>query len=451
MRHRIQSLWANDYLRNIGITGLGVGISAALGFVTAPIISRLFTPGAYGMAGLYTSTLAIGGLLMSGMFPTALVVARQKRDVYRLIGGIQFLWWIGVSLSIMLVVFAKKPIQNLLGDTSNGWWLYLLPLGLLFSGITQLVGALNTRAAMFTIQSKGSVGGSLLNKLGNVLGGWLSQGHYLVLIITSLLTIVPRLWVQPWGAVQKVARIQPSFADFRYLLQHFREYPLFLLPANLLNALALQAPFLLIAHFLGLNTAGQYLFGQTLLQMGIILVGNSIQPVYLQKATQTYFDERETFIKTTNTTLQNLFLLGLAPLSVLTVFGQQVIVFFLGNNWDQAGIVVQYLSLYYLFRLSTFPFTAIYRVTKKEKRSLQTQIVLFVLRLGPLWIGLYFFQLETALLLLAVGGILGYWFLFHQLMEIARLPFWSVLAKQLGLLVISLGVLFVLKYLIFGL
>lgn len=428
-----------------------MGISAALGFVTAPIISRLFTPEAYGTAGLYASTLAIGSLLVSGMFPTALLVARRRREVYHLIGGIQFLWWAGVLISLGIVLLAKQPIQQLLGDTSNGWWLYLLPLGLLFSGITQLVESLNTRAAAFTIQSKGKVGGSVLNKLGNVIGGWLSQGHYLVLIIASLVTIVPRLGVQPRAALRRVARIRPSYADFRYVLRYFREYPLFLLPANLLNALALQAPFLLIAHFLGVKIAGQYLFGQTLLQMGIILVGNSIQPVYLQKVTQTYFNDRLAFVKITESTLQNLFLLGLIPLSILTVFGQPLVLLFLGSHWALAGMVVQYLALYYLFRLSTFPFTAIYRVTREEKRSLQTQIVLFVLRLGPLWIGLLYFQLETALLLLAIGGILGYCHLFYQLMKIARLPFWSVLARQIGLIVISIGLLLALKYFIFEL
>jgi O-antigen/teichoic acid export membrane protein len=135
--------WKSSAAKSIRITGLGVGISTAIGLLVTPIISRIFTPEAYGLSGLYFSSIAILLSISNLSFISAIVITRNKHGLYRLIAALKLLIIISTLICFTAVLFFRPFIMQWLDDRSNGFWLWLLPLGLMFSNLTNMITQLN--------------------------------------------------------------------------------------------------------------------------------------------------------------------------------------------------------------------------------------------------------------------------------------------------------------------
>lgn len=438
----------SDFFKNIRITGAGVAITTALGFFTSPIISRIFSPEAYGTAGLYTSTIAILSTISTLMYPTALVVVRPKRDLYHLIAALKWLFVFSFVFLFLSIFLFKAQIQYLLGDQSSGFWLYLLPVGLLAGQIINLTGSLNVRSKQFKTNAKAQVTNGLSGKLGTVIFGWLAKGHYMVIILMDLISVVPVLLVQKKQDLLRILKIKISWQSLLFTLRKYKDYPLYMLPGNFISTLSIRAPFYIFSSLYSIKLAGAFLFANGIIQIPLKIISNSFTPVFLQKSNDLYHADKIKLGQLTKATNYSLFFIGLLPFSLLTVFGKEIFIFVFSAKWDTAGLIIQYLALYYLFRLASSPLSGLYRVANQEKKSFITQVVLFTGRILPLAIGLYYFDLETGLLLLAIGSVIGYLFHFWQMTRIAGISFWKPSIIQLSLFASLVFIFYSLKFLL---
>lgn len=420
----------NSIIGNLTITSVGAVVVVLVNLITTPILSRIFTPTAYGTAGLYTQSVSYLALFAGLMLPAAIVVVRKPSVFYRLISSLKFLW-LAAFLALLVGVFCLGAIiQELFNDASDGVWLLLLPIGLLAGQAAELISSVNIRAGDFRTNTKATIGGNLFSKGGSLLLGWLTMGNYLALIIPNILSVFIVLSFQKWEQVRKIWQIKPSLAYLKITIQELGNYPKFMLPANLLSLAAISAPFFVFGALYSPTVAGLFLFAENILLIPFRLVGKAVTPVYLQDITNSFYDEEAAFQRLTKRVNNGLFLLGVLPYSLLTVFGPSIFGWVFGEDWRPAGEMAQYLSVFILFRLTTAPLSALYRVAQKESMALITQAVLFVLRVIPLAVGLYWYSLEVGVLLFALGSLFGYWFHFYQVCKIGRLPFGRMLLSQ---------------------
>jgi len=300
-----------------------------------------------------------------------------------------------------------------------------------------LTNSLNVRAKEFSVNTRGRVSSTLVNKGSNIGLGLATGGYYLVFIINSFLKAIPVLWVQNWSKVEQVFRIPSSFGNVRLMLRKYWDYPAYMLPGNFLSKLSMKAPFLLFSGLYGLEIAGSYLFASAMLSIPIQLVGGAVRPVFLQRANALFQKgNKEALKRLTAGTNYALYFSGLLPFALLTVFGQEIFAWVFSAEWRQAGLMAQYLSIYYLFMLASSPLSALYRISNREKDSFITQIVLFLSRVVPLIIGLTYFDVPTALLFLTVGNMVGYFFHFYQMTNIANSGFWKPLIIELSIFMV---------------
>ncbi len=439
------SLKANSYLRNLSTTGFGVIVTTVISVLTTPLLSRLFTPEAYGIAGFYSQSIAYLGLLIGLMLPSALVVVRRSGVLYRLISAIKTLWIIGLVAVGAICFLLGGFIQEVLNDTSDGRWLLLLPLGLFSGQIFEFATSLNVRAADFKTNVKLNISSSILVRGFTLLGGWWFAGNYLALVIPTLLKVIPVWFFQHRKNLAKAWHIPPSLEYLRSTLRDLKEYPRYILSANLLGLAAQSAPFFILTILQTPRLAGLYLFAESMLLIPIRLVHKAVTPVYLQEISVSYHEAADEFRRRSRQTNHLLFLVGVVPYAVVAIFGAEIFSWVFGQDWFDSGLMAQYLAVFALFRLCTSPLSAIYRVAEKEHYALRSQIVLFLLRCLPLAFGLYFLPLLDALLCFALGSMLGYWFHFYQVSRIGAFPFARILLKQIMLFILFCGVLWLLK------
>jgi O-antigen/teichoic acid export membrane protein len=356
------------------------------------------------------------------------------------------LWIIGFVVTSVLVICFGSFLQQCLNDTSDGIWLWVLPLGLLISQVNEMVTALNVRGAKFATNVKVDISNSLVTR-GSSLGlGLITSGHYLSLVFSSLLGIISTLGWQTRASVRRIIAIPASFGQLKRCLQDLAHYPRYLLPGNLLSVFSLTAPFLVFSVLYSPALAGVYLFADNMLLVPFRLASKAITPVYLQQISRLFRANHGQFRKLTMATNYSLFLIGLLPYALLTVWGPEIFSFVFGEAWEEGGVIAQYLAFFVLFRLSTSPLSAIYRVAEAERASFVTQIVLFLSRIIPLAIGLYWFSLHQALFFFAAGSLLGYFFHFHQLCRIGQLPFLRTILLQSLIFALLCSLLWAIKF-----
>lgn len=425
----LRKILRTDYIRNIGLTGGGALLTALMGVVVSPIVSRIFTPEEYGTAGLYTQSMSYIGLLGGLTLTSAIVVVRRSSVLYRLISGLKYLYLISFVSLLVLIYLGKDMIQQLLNDNSDGWWLWLLPFGFVVGQMIQVIRSLNIRAEFFGLNAKSQVAGNFVQRGLILIGGYWSRGYYLWLIVAPLVNILPYFFLLKKKSITKFIRIPARSSALRQTLRDLKDYPRYLLPGNLLGILASTAPFFIFTIQYGPKEAGLFLFAMGMLSLPIQFTAGAVSPVYLREISTSFHENRPLFLARTRSTNYLLFFAGVLPYSILTVFGPEIFVFVFGSQWKLAGQMGQYMCFFLLLRMAIFPLAGLFRVAEKERIAFQNQVVMSVLRILPLAVGLQY-ALEWGLLGFGVGSSLGYLYYFYQHCKISGLPFWRVMGGQ---------------------
>jgi O-antigen/teichoic acid export membrane protein len=106
-----------------------------------------------------------------------------------------------------------------------------------------------------------------------------------------------------------------------------------------------------------------------------------------------------------------LVLIGLFPILTVTIVGGDLFSVIFGQEWTEAGVYAQILSIWAFVWFISSPLSTIYVVMEKQQFGLQYNIVNFSTRLLSLTIGGFLGSARIALILFAASGILVYGYL----------------------------------------
>ena len=78
---RFKTLLKGNFLRNILVLMTGTASVQLMNFLITPIITRLYSPEAFGALGLFSSTITFTVVAVTLSYPIALVIERRDRNV----------------------------------------------------------------------------------------------------------------------------------------------------------------------------------------------------------------------------------------------------------------------------------------------------------------------------------------------------------------------------------
>ena len=111
------------------------------------------------------------------------------------------------------------------------------------------------------------------------------------------------------------------------------------------------------------------------------MISASIRKVYFQRIAQITSHGGAIKLQHTKVTI-GILLLGLAPFGILMVYGREILIFILGENWSQAGLYVQILVPWYFAAWVNSTTQPLLTVRRKQPLFLYMQIALLVSRAG---------------------------------------------------------------------
>jgi O-antigen/teichoic acid export membrane protein len=333
-----------------------------------------------------------------------------------LAGSLAFVLLFSVLIAPVAWV-ARYPAHAWLVQNGLLSFVWLIPLAVLCTGSQLALTFWETRQRRFGGLSIARIAGA-----GSGTGTQLAAGAWAHVGAGGLVTsnIVGSgvaaiiLGFQAWRQDRRLLQRSVTPSRIRLSLVRHRKFPLYSTWAILLSEAAWQLPTFWLASAFSATIVGFYAVGTRLLRVPMNVIGGAIGQVFFERAAKG--KKAGTLPSVVETTFHGLVILGLFPLLMLTVCGEDLAIVMLGDRWSEAGVYVQILAPWMFFWFVSAPLMTLINVLEKQEWGLVFNAALLVSRGAALAVGSAFHSVHLALLLFGVTGVLSYGYLNGRLM-----------------------------------
>jgi lipopolysaccharide exporter len=391
------------FVRNVMVVMTGTAAAQAIGFAVSPLISRLYSPSDFGVFGAFA---AVSGVIAAGAtleYPQAIMLPKSHEDGINLFVVSCVVTAISSMACLVCCLLAPGAAGDLM-KSRDFWVVLLLVLATTVNGVNQSCQAWCVRVKAFRQTSASQVVRSL-SANGLQLGvGYLGAAAP-GLIVGSLLgdTLASLNLVGPVVSDLKTLRRSIGWSRMRELAREYRDFPQYSATMNVMNALSLGLPVLLLTHFYGIAVAGAYAFGIRIVSTPMGFVTRSLRQVLFQKACEVHNEGDRLlplFLKITS----GMFLLALLPALALVAWGPQTFAWVFGAQWHTAGVFVRSLTLWLLFMFCNLPAVLFGRIMRIQRKMFAYDVSILLGRTLVLVLGGSYLSAASTVLLFSLFG-----------------------------------------------
>ena len=445
--------FAQNYAVVLSGTGLNIGIQV---FVT-PILTRLYTPEAYGVYSLFLVVSTNLALIASLRLPQAIMLPKAESEFRALIR-------IGVVASAALsffyfvvLFFLKDQFLSFFNADKLIPYYYLIPVMTFLVSMNQYFGSWQYRNNLF----KKSVAVDTSISIGvrgfNLAYGFLSKGTLLGLVFGDMLGKVFGL-ILSWKLILK-ERIKGLYDgvsknDLLQAFKTYRVYPFVNLPGVWLEMFSGQLPVLFLSFVFGLPTVGMLSLAVGIMDIPKRLFAYSATSAFYKKAVDVYESSKNGLGALVTKTLYFLLAFIVIPYSVIMVFGKELFAVVLGGNWAASGSIARYLAMYYVIELLCVSLGSIFYVLRKEKVLFRFQVGFLFVRLMVLMVSYILgFSVDATILALSIANVVLFSTQLWVVFDFSKLNGYKYNGIVWGAIIISVAFMFGLRFLMheFGL
>lgn len=408
------------------VLATGASFAKMLGILAMPIITRIYTPEHLGVLAMYTALVALLVPLATLRYSFALPLPQNDRIASNL-AALCFILLLITSFLVFLILlfFSDQLLKQLnMSYLLPYWW--LLVLGFFSTGFYEILTQWATREKAFKTLAKTQVWQSALGAALKVILG--------IFGIKPLGLLLGQLVTQAGGGLLLAFSFFKKFKEnYKYLcrnkivflLKFFSGFPKYRLPSQFLLVLAIQAPLVFSTWHFGIEATGQLALALMALALPVALLGQTMGQAYYAEIARIGKSQPKKLTQVTKQVVKNLFMLGLLPCLMLTLFAPGLFEIAFGQQWREAGELAKILSIYIVFQFASGPVASVFSVLKKERLYLYINLARVVFVFLSLFFSFYFYFDFKAYVLLysilvAVSYILTLIVVFLSLNKAAR-------------------------------
>jgi O-antigen/teichoic acid export membrane protein len=309
----------------------GTAIAQAITVLTAPILTRLYTPEQMGVWGLFLSFVGVASIAATLRYDLAIVAANSDADANAL------------TKSCLILTAACAPVSALVLEALRraGSFHY-----------SDLPGWAPACAAIAVF---GSACGSTLRFYAARLSAFTLVGRFTVLqavarpvlqVLLSPLGTLGLLGGEAAGRCIGLSAYRKHLGNLRHTtsltrtLVIYRQFPLIQLPSSLLSTAALLAQVPVFASIYGTQIAGYLALSQRVVAMPVALLGSAIADVFYARAGDLARTEPALLRRYVLRTAAHLLLLILPLAAALLIAGPHLVAAIFGDAWAPSGQIL---------------------------------------------------------------------------------------------------------------
>lgn len=356
----------------------GTGVAQVILIAASPVITRLYSPEAFGYFEVFYSTVSILAAVVCLQYDMSIYTAADERQAINA--------WASTSVVIITVCLLiaafiglfKSVFLKITGATIREAWEWVVPLHVFFGGSFTLLMNWFTRQGDFKTISIARICLSCLVVACQIGFGFMGLGYWGLVISTVSVqgitfVVFMILFVKKYGS--HLRNIDGE--GMRENLVRNRNLPLLVWPGNFLNNVTQNLP----AFFLGRIDAtvlGYYSLSRRILGVPMSFVANSVQNIFMKEAS----DEYASTGKASTTYKKNLILLsafGVIITALIIGLGSWIIPLAFGEQWVGSVEYIYILCVLYVIRFISGSLSFVMVLGKGPKVDIFWQVALFTL------------------------------------------------------------------------
>ena len=376
-RRWLNAAQKRKFLYNVTLLTGGTAVGQGLFILLSPLLSRLYSPEAFGVFGVFVSTTGLLVSVATLRYELAIPLPSREEDARALawagaLGAGLFslllfamALWVGPRYLHLFNIHLAKAEQE-------DWFLLALPFGVGVFSLSQVLVYLLIRLKRYhaLAGSKVASGGvTVLTQLGVGIGR-LGGGGLIVGWILGRLAAVG-VCIKAVGLSENAANPSPQafFPEVKRLfrqMRRFARFPLLTMPAGLMNATAVELPLLMSASLFGPQITGWFTFARRVVYGPMSLLGRSVSQVYIGALSEAIKRRDRSALRLFDRLSRRLFLLAVAPFSLLVLIAPWLFRWVFGSAWYASGLLVQYLAPAYLLHFVVVPLSQTLNLLERQ-------------------------------------------------------------------------------------
>jgi O-antigen/teichoic acid export membrane protein len=387
----------------------GTMSAQVISILAAPLIARLFSPGAFGIYALFVSVTGLISTIVCFRYESAIVLPDSDEDAANAVGVSVLCAVLTFGLTLILTVIGHKAVVRWLHGPELEPFLWTVPPFVLFWGVLASLKMWNTRKRRFLRLTSVELISTFCSVAIQITAGFLGRvggGTMILAVVLGLLISTTFLFVQTWRECAQFFRHSLTISRMKQLAQRYHRFPKFSTAGTLLNQLSWQLPTFLLSAFFNPAVVGQYALGNRLMRLPMSLIGSNVGNVFFQRAAEG--KHNGALASYVEQTFRYLVRLSLFPCLVLSLVGRDLFVVVFGARWAEAGVFTQILSVWTCFWFISSPLNGIFDVLDQQAFALRFNLINLSTRFLALLIGGLWGGPRLALILFAASGVLMY-------------------------------------------
>ncbi len=330
---------------NVITLASGSVVSQILVFLTLPILTRIYTPGDFGILATFTSIVSIVSIVAALRYELAIPLPENETiaantTVLCLINIvlISIVSGLGILLLSRWIIILKADIFK-----------WLIPVGILGTGLYQVFTYWSIRRKYYNYLARTKVirsMGMVSTQLGMGLTHFGVSGLLIGDVVGRICGSSGLIW-QSWCKDKNIFNTV-SCKGIKESAVLYRRFPIYLSAAGLLNTGAVYLPVLFLAGFWGHEVAGWFDFAQKTVLIPLSIISQSTAQVYLGEAAKIVQENPQSLRLLFYKTIKRLFIYGSIPIIILVLIAPMIFSFIFGEEWLEAGRYVQVLAVMFL-------------------------------------------------------------------------------------------------------
>ncbi|MCB9211132.1 MAG: oligosaccharide flippase family protein [Ignavibacteriales bacterium] len=363
----ITKIFSNKYYKNILILAGGSSIGQVILLVVSPILTRLYTVDDFGLLAVYSSIIGILGIIVALKFDLALMIPDNDKDaVILLFLAISGVLLVSTIFGLVTWIF-RIQIEQLLKIPNFSNYIWLIPIGLIGSGIYLTLNYWAIRKKSYTIISRTKIAQGLSAASSQVGFGLVSTGP-LGLIIGSIFGSSAGVWSLSKLIKKENLDINKiSVSNIVKVAKRYKDFPLISVPGALLNNSGVHVPVFFLTIIFDPVVTGLYSLADRVIRSPLSIIGKATQEAYLGEFSDILRLKPSSLLNLFKDTSRQLFYISIAPILGAFIFGPIAFKYIFGENWQIAGEYVRILSPMLLFRFITSPLIHTLNLLEKQR------------------------------------------------------------------------------------
>ena len=401
----------------------GSASAQVLAIVAAPFIARLFAPEAFGTAAVFVSIAGLISAIVGMRYELSIVLPAEDEDAVNSMAVSLCFALLTSAATGLGLVFCGNWLLRVLNAPGLHGYLWLVPVNIFLNGVFAALSYWNTRKKQFGRQTVSQFSGAVAFisvQIAAGVAGYRSGATIVVATVLSVLLTCLMLGAQTlWSYKALLVRaVKP--AGMLNMLKRYSSFPKYSTASAVLNNLGWQVPTFMLSGYFSPSVVGHFALGNRVLRIPINLVGANIATVFFQHASQARQEGK--LPESVGRLFVYLIKLFLFPSLVLLFAGKAIFVIAFGDQWAEAGIYTQILSMYVLCWFMAVPLGIALNVMEKQALELRLVILILGARVAALVAGGSLGSARITLLMFSVTGILAYIYFYRVVLRSCSVP-----------------------------